>query len=312
MNEGPRYVSFRDYVRVARERRWLIIGLTLLFGATALWYSHHHHRGYQAEADLRFQSLNEQASLFGLFQDTGGETPDQRAALNAETIVSPEVLARAVKLSHRKVTSEQLFEKVTARAEARTNLVVVQAKAANAQTAADYANWMGRAAVAEARDRARTFYRKASETKKRVVKGLKGRVNIIPRLQLQSDIARLDELARIASPASVQRAATPPTDAIGPSPTLVTLLGILLGLTLGLVAAFVRDSLDRRFRSSHELASAIHLPVLGVVSEEALGRSPFARKARRTMSEADLETFRIVRTKLEFLDPENAPRITLV
>src|SRR3954452_4730828 len=124
MNEGPRYVSFRDYVRVARERRWLIIGLTLLFGATALWYSHHHHRGYQAEADLRFQSLNEQASLFGLFQDTGGETPDQRAApppqrpAQKPNRISPrEVPPRAVKLSHGKVTSEQLFEKVTARAE---------------------------------------------------------------------------------------------------------------------------------------------------------------------------------------------------
>ena len=312
MNEGPRYVSFRDYVRVARERRILIIVLTLLFTASAFYYGGHHKRGYEAEASVDFQSLNEQASVFGLFQDTGGETPDQRAAVNAETLVSPAVLKRAAKKLKGKATEELLFQRVEARAEARTNLVIVTAKGTTAQQAADFANAMADAAVAVSRERARSFYKKAADAKKKVVKGLKGRANILPRLQLQSDIARLDELARVASPAAVQREASPPTAPVGPGTALITVLGLLIGLTVGLVAAFVRDSLDRRFKSSHELADAIHLPVLGMVSEDALGQSPIGVKRRKPLSEADLEAFRIVRTKLEFLDPNNTPRLVLV
>jgi receptor protein-tyrosine kinase len=90
------------------------------------------------------------------------------------------------------------------------------------------------------------------------------------------------------------------------------LLGLLIGLTLGLVAAFARDSLDRRFKNTREIADDLHLPILGAVPEELLGRALVGKSRRRTFSDADLEGFRIIRTNLEFLDGERPPKLVVV
>jgi uncharacterized protein involved in exopolysaccharide biosynthesis len=72
VTEAPRYVSFRDYLRVIRERRWLVLFVTLLITGPAAVAAEKSRPFYRAEVALEFLSVNQQTSTFGLFQDPGG------------------------------------------------------------------------------------------------------------------------------------------------------------------------------------------------------------------------------------------------
>ena len=119
MNEGARYVSFRDYLQVARERWVLVVVITLLFGGAALATALNRSPSYAADTSLNFQDPQAQASLFGVNQNLGGETADQRAAAGATTVTSPDVLDRAAKILKLK-SNRSLFDKLSGRPEAKT------------------------------------------------------------------------------------------------------------------------------------------------------------------------------------------------
>src|SRR5205823_4238384 len=186
------------------------------------------------------------------------------------------------------------------RPEAKTNFVIVEARAGTADQAVRVANAVAQATVDVTRDHARATYRQAADVKSKVRAKLKGPQYIYARIQLSSDIARLNGLARAADPVSIE---DPASDAgrVGPGTIVITLIGLLIGLTIGLVAAFVRDSLDRRYKSSQELTDELSLPILGYVPERLLGRSTINGKRRRSLSQADFDAFRILRTNIEFL-----------
>jgi succinoglycan biosynthesis transport protein ExoP len=99
----------------------------------------------------------------------------------------------------------------------------------------------------------------------------------------------------------IVQAATPPTSTASPRPVRNTLIGLALGLVLGLLAAFGRDALDRRVRSSHEVYDELGLPVLGRVSHTALGQPGLVRNGKAPMSDADFEAFRVLRMNLAYL-----------
>jgi len=82
-----------------------------------------------------------------------------------------------------------------------------------------------------------------------------------------------------------------PTEAARPKPTLYTLVAALIGLTLGVALAFLRDRLDRRLRTPADVESRFEIPVLARVP----------RRGRSTASvSAFNEAYRILRTNLQF------------
>lgn len=86
---------------------------------------------------------------------------------------------------------------------------------------------------------------------------------------------------------------------VRPKPTLYTLLAALLGLAVGLALAFLRERLDSRIRTLEEIESIFDMPVL-------------ARVPARGKSEASIaaftESFRVLRTNLQFSTPDGTPR----
>ena len=89
---------------------------------------------------------------------------------------------------------------------------------------------------------------------------------------------------------------------VRPSPTQRTALGLLVGLILGVLAAFVRDAFDTRVRSSGETGDVLGLPVLGRIpantSRVATG-SAIAMVADPAGAQAD--AFRFLRSNIELL-----------
>lgn len=313
MNDAPSYVTVRDYLRVVREHRVLVILITLLFLGSAVVYSARQEPTYQAEAAVEFRGLNRETSILGQNVDVGGETPEQRAAVNAATLVRPEVLDRAAEILRDPNRASQLAAAVTARPEARTHLVIVQGTARTAEESARVANAVARAAVAVTRDEVRDGFEENAEAQRRVLRDVRSRPGgQLLALQLRQTIARLDELARTASPAVVRREATAPSAPIRPKPIRTALLGLIMGLTLGIVAAFVRDSLDRRFKTSREITEEMHLPLLAYVPEDVLGSSLADDARGKSLSGEQLEGFRVLRTNVEFLEVDNPPKVVLV
>jgi tyrosine-protein kinase len=90
---------------------------------------------------------------------------------------------------------------------------------------------------------------------------------------------------------TVADSAPRPTSPDRPKPTLYTLVAALVGLVVGLGAAFLRDRLDRRLRTSEDVEERFEAPVLARIPRR--GRSAESVTAFR-------EAYRILRTNLQF------------
>jgi capsular exopolysaccharide synthesis family protein len=93
-----------------------------------------------------------------------------------------------------------------------------------------------------------------------------------------------------AAPAAV------PTQPSKPKPMLYTVAGALLALVLGIALAFLAEVLDRRVRTPEELEELLGVPVLARVPK--LGRDFESREAFE-------EAFPLLKTNLQFLDPDH-------
>jgi len=109
-----------------------------------------------------------------------------------------------------------------------------------------------------------------------------------------------------------------PQEPVSPRRTLNILLSVLVGLVLGIGLAFLRNHFDNTYPSLedvHRELEALPTPVsfLGVIpameetEEQRVGLMTYDAPNR-----GPAEAFRIVRTKLQFMDAEKPPQILLV
>ena len=71
-----------------------------------------------------------------------------------------------------------------------------------------------------------------------------------------------------------------------------------------MIFAFVRSSVDRRLRFTEQIQEELDLAIVGSIREDALGQAAYIENSLGSMSDQDLESFRILRTNLVFLDIE--------
>jgi succinoglycan biosynthesis transport protein ExoP len=110
---------------------------------------------------------------------------------------------------------------------------------------------------------------------------------------------------------SVTSPARLPTSPISPHKPLYLTLGVLLGLTLGVGGAVMREALDNRIRDEHDATSLAGAPVLGRITER--------RKAKKRPlvmlndpSSPEAEAYRQLRTNLRALSVEHDLRSFVV
>jgi receptor protein-tyrosine kinase len=90
------------------------------------------------------------------------------------------------------------------------------------------------------------------------------------------------------------------------------ILGAMVGFVLGLLAAFGRESLDRRLRNARELHDELGAPVLTRVPASAFGAAGLIANGKPPMAETDFEAFRVLRMNLASIGAEGPPRSLLV
>ena len=304
-----RHVPLRDFLRILRTSRIAIIVLTLLGAGAAAAYSFSQERSYVAEARVTFQEESRSQVEAGLAA-TQTQTAEQLAGEGASTILSMEVLQRVRRRLQTGHTIAELRPLLKASVDESSALVRVEARADDKHLAATLANEVARGAVTIQKNKARESYeraadRLASQYERLRPRGEGGSSADLAAANLLDRIATLRTLSLNATPARLADSASVPASPVSPRPARNTLLGGILGLLFGIGVAFVRNSLDRRLRNQDEIKATLGLPVVGMVRVNALGNAGYISNGRGPMTDQDIESFRILRTNLEFLDVDD-------
>ena len=310
-------VDLRTYLRVLRRRKWWVIVCIGLAVAGAVAYSFGATKEYSATAQLLVQPQGGTLPL-----TTPGQTITPTDVATELQLLKSAPVLDAVK---RRLHLSQL--NVTGAEQGQTNVISVTATNRNPELAARIAN-----AYAIEFVNYETFV---------VLKGLttaelqlQTQINAIEQelastsgtpqgvalatqeavlkeeyAQYQVDGAETTGGVTVISPAAV------PTSPSSPKKIEIGLIGLVVGLLVGLGAAFTAESLDDAIRSKDDLEHATpHVPVMGLVPMIGSWRDrsePFlAAKAEPTSPAA--EAYRSLRTSLQFAAHDNAIGSVLV
>jgi non-specific protein-tyrosine kinase len=308
--DGPRYATLRDYLRVLRSYRLMIVVLAVLGGGIALFLSLREQSVYQATASVEFKDPTTELALFGISSAPPNQPATQQAAAAARTVTRPGVLITAA----HQLGVKQLNATVSTTVDPTSSLVDIGAQSSDPARAAAVANAVARTAVKNSNAQLRGRFAAASRTLRKQA-GHLGKTDPTTQLFTQGELTRLDSLSKFAQAANLVDRASVPGVPVSPNPTRSAVLGLIGGLLVGLLLAFLRDSLDRRLQSARDLEAHFELPVLGYVRNEAMGRTAYVKNGsngKASVDQLDLEAFRIMRRNLDFVNPSDDGRLILV
>ena len=305
--------TLRDYLSVVRRRKWIILQAIVIVPVVAGVLASRQPVSYQASADVLLSAQNLAAVLAGTPDQSAALTPDTQAALARVPQVAQGVL-RQLHLTDRS-PGEFLGESSVTSQSATSDILTFSVTDANASLAP-------RLATAYAQQY--TVYRRQLDTAS-LLSARKLVDNRMAQMQaagtasgaLYQNLAEKDQqlqtmIALQGSNATVVRTASGAAR-LGPHTLRDAMLGLILGLGIGLGLAFLREGLDTRVRSAHEIAERLDLPLLARLPEppkKLRSRDSLVMVAEPSRVEA--ESFRMLRTSLEFVNLGREVRTIMV
>jgi succinoglycan biosynthesis transport protein ExoP len=307
---SARPATLADYLAILRRRKWMIIGLPVMTALVAYVVSTTQSPQYKANASVIFDRSNIAAAIANI-------TPDSASSLfvttQARVARSPELAQRVVDRAGVGISAGAFLGESSATAETDANVLdlsVSDRSKGDAVRLADayaeeFASYKTERDTATINDALRSLRERLKSLRAR---GLETTPAFLTLSQYEGQLETIGKL--LANNASVLQPAA--ASKVRPLPRRNALVGALLGGFLGLGLAFLAEALDRRVRSEKEIEEALGLPVLG--------RLP--RPGRRLRNANNLvmvseptgvhaETFRRLRTSLEFVNHDRSARTIL-
>jgi capsular polysaccharide biosynthesis protein len=264
--ERTETAELSDYVRIIRERAWVIVLAVVIVAAVALVVSLMQTPQYRASASLFYQKNNLDQALFGsqVFSN-----PNQaREVQTGADLMQTEPIASAVAAqAGYDLSVDRLRSMVTVKPQSDSNVIGLEVVSTDPQQAADVANAYveqfilfrqknDRATVAAARELVKEELDTLSTGELASEYGLM--------LKEKHESLRILEAMQNGGFTIAERAATPASP-FSPQPVRNTILGLVVGLVLGLGLAFLLDYLDRRLKDEKMLERELGAPVLASV-----------------------------------------------
>jgi polysaccharide biosynthesis transport protein len=309
-------VELRDYLVVFRRQLALIVAITLLGAAAAAAYTFRRTPVYDSTATVLVRAITTNAF------DPGSKIDQQLNMFNQRQLAQSEPVAGvAAKTLKTSATPAQLLEHVQVDVPSNSQILRIHYRDTVPATAQKGADAFAKAYLAFREADART---QASVSQKSIQKD-------IDRLNKQASAAekaiadpnatsgdRQAAQARLTSlnnriqqlnlqlngylsldftPGTVIAAAALPSTPADPNHRLDVGIGLLVGLFLGVVLAFVRDRTDDRLRGREDLAERLDRPVLATIP-------PLSKRVRE---EGKLRWHRRHRNSLVTLEQPNSP-----
>jgi polysaccharide biosynthesis transport protein len=309
-------VELRDYLAVFRRQLVLIIAITLLGAAAAAAYTFRRTPVYESTASVLVRAIITNPFDPGQRVDQQLNMFDQR-----QLAMSEPVAAVAAKSLRTTATPAELLEHVKVDVPANSQILRIKYRDTvplTAQRGADAfakayltsreADARARAAASQKglqRDIARS-QRQASAAEKVIANpNADAGARQAAQVKLVAANNRLDQLLTELSgyqsldfsPGTVIAAADLPATPASPNNRLDIGIGLLVGLFLGVVLAFVRDRTDDRLRGREDLAERLDRPVLATIP-------PLSKRVRQ---EGTLRWRRRSRNSLVTLEQPNSP-----
>jgi polysaccharide biosynthesis transport protein len=267
-------MDLRDYLRVLRKR-WSVVVLCTLIGVGAA-------AGLVYKTTPKYEAT---AQLFVAAKDTGGaasglQSSDQfsqdRVKSYAEIISSPNVTAPVASQVGDGLSAQQVADEVTAEAPLNTVLINVHVTDPSARRAQALVNAIS--------DQFATYAAQLERTPGTATSPVK--VTVVHRASL-------------------------PKNPVSPKTALDLIIGFLVGLAIGIGSAVLRETFDTTVKDPVAAQRSLNLALLGAIAYDSGARKrPLIVHADPRSSRA--EAFRQLRTNLQFVDIDNAPRSIVV
>lgn len=301
-----------DYGRIVRERRWIILVVTVVCVAASVLLTLRQHNSYASIAQLDYAGESQSLGIVGA-PTFPSRTGKELAEYGAQTILQVSVLHRVREALATDLSVVKLREQLSASVDPQSNLVSLVAVADDPNFAASLANEVARQTANAAATSLRKQYTLAANDLRRRERALGHSAKDIAEAALYSQqITRLRALSNISAPVTIVRQAQPESNPVSPKPVRNAVLGLFVGLLLGLLAAFVRDTLDKRLRNPDEVRGVLDIPVVGHLRDQAMGGAGPLPGAV-TLTAGDLEAFSVLRANLRHLGgdkPRHAIAVT--
>ena len=288
--------ALQRFIKVLRERWWLVALVTVCTLAVAGTYVATAPRSYDASADLLVTPVGSQNELaFGLAVIRESSDPTRDVSTAARIVANAGVAARVKRRLRSPESPQKLLEQVSAVPVAQSSVVTVAARDDSPEAAAALANAFATESVNELTGQFHTQL-------DRIIGQLRARITQIgPEGVSQTDLPqRLSRYVALrGAPDPTLRVTTlaqPPTTAAAPRPLRTLIAALLAGLVLGIGAAFALESVDPRLRREEQLREIYRLPVLARVPRERRRKAEWLLPER--LSGAALEAFRTLRAML--------------
>jgi capsular exopolysaccharide synthesis family protein len=302
----------RRLLRPLRSR-WHVIALcAVVLSGAAFLLSVRQSDQYTAEASLLFRDPQFDQSVFGSTFLAPSNDPDREAATNLSLVSLETVADRTAKALGGGLTPKAVLARVTPEGQGQSNLVSIRAVDRDPRFAARLANTFAEQFIRFRIDADQDKIRQAQELIERQYRALSVDERARARgrdLQEQGDQLGLFASLQTGNAELVQRAEAP-SSPTSPKPLRDALIGLVLGLGLGLGLALLFERLDRRIKDPHEIEEELGLPTLAAIpaSRSLTG----AHQDPGALPAAELEAFRMLRSRLRYFNVDRSIRSVLV
>jgi len=280
---GPEDVQAVDYTGVLRRRWWLIVAATIVGTLGAVGYLLAAHKMYTANALVAVSATAATSNQVANGRTTGSVNLDTQAQI----VRSLTVAQAAAKRMHATDTPQQLLARVSVTVPPNSQVLSIscgsRSKAIAASCAQSFAqaylNYVSAQTTSLVNGQILLLQKKINSLQSNAA-SLSIEVASLPSnsshratasVELTSDQNQLTSLngqlaqltQELANPSggSIISSATPPTSPSSPIPLIVIPSGLVVGLLIGLIAAFVVDRRDKQIRGPRDLAR-VNVPVL--------------------------------------------------
>jgi len=286
--------DLRHYITIIRRHIWLVLATTIVVGGVAFGASLLQTPRYRATATVLYSPT--QTSV------TASEDPVRVLSTLAKLATTNAILSRAA--SQLDTTAEALTKTVSVSASPDQDLLLLSATDTSAEGAALSANAVTQAFLAWNTETQAVQIRAQIAVLQRQLRVLTSQgspdLNLVATLQGQLAQAQT-ELRGSASNLSSVQAATAPGQPYTPHPVRNMAIGLLSGLLLGILGAFMRERMGQRLHAVEEVEHIFGRPSLGIVPYVGAAARGNRRAAVGNYSGSSTleESYRTIRTNFE-------------
>jgi capsular exopolysaccharide synthesis family protein len=329
-------VELRDYLRVIRARKWVIIQAVVIVTVAALVTSLLLPKTYQGEARVLISERDTGAALLGTVLPDLSSQPERALQTQVQLVELRSLAARTIRQLNLQESPDTLLNGVAVTAVGQTNIISIKATDRSPEHAAEIANSLAQAYVEWSKESKRASIKAAADEVQQRLDQSKTEILALGRkisdqgksdelsaeLQMATgaytalasklEELRVNEQLETGSGAVVDPAVVP-TVAASPKPVRNSGLGLGVGLVFGVGMAFLYEYLDNTIKSDDEAERLYGVPVLGHIPFVKLEKGVEQHLAivEKPGSPA-AESFRVLRNSLDFINFEHNMKTLMV